>query len=48
MEEKIMANRRKNRSFLEEAIAKMILEQYKPESKEDMQDALNTDKSNRK
>ena len=35
-----MAGRRKNRNPRGEAIAKMILEQYKPESKEDMQDAL--------
>ena len=35
-----MAGRRKSRNPRGEAIAKMILEQYKPESKEDMQDAL--------
>ena len=35
-----MAGRRKNRNPRGEAIAKMILEQYKPENKEEMQDAL--------
>ena len=40
MEEKIMAGRRKNRNPRGEAIAKMIMEQYHPESKEEMQDAL--------
>lgn len=40
MEEKIMAGRRKKRNTKGAAIAKMILEQYHPESKEDMQEAL--------
>ena len=35
-----MTGRRKNRNPRGEAIAKMILEQYKPENKEEMQDAL--------
>ena len=35
-----MAGRRKNRNPRGEAIAKMILESYQPESKEAMQDAL--------
>ena len=34
MEEKITTGRRKNRNHRGEAIAKMILEKYKPESKE--------------
>lgn len=35
-----MAGRRKNRNEKGEAIAKMILEQYQPKNKEDMQDAI--------
>ena len=40
MVEEIMAGRRKNRNEKGEAIAKMILEQYQPKNKEDMQDAI--------
>ena len=40
MIEEIMAGRRKNRNEKGEAIAKMILEQYQPKNKEDMQDAI--------
>lgn len=40
MVEEIMAGRRKNRNEKGEVIAKMILEQYQPKNKEDMQDAI--------
>ena len=40
MVEEIMAGRRKNRNEKGEAIAKMILEQYQPKNKEDMEDAI--------
>mgnify|MGYP003558924887 FL=1 len=40
MVEEIMSGRRKNRNEKGEAIAKMILEQYQPKNKEDMQDAI--------
>ena len=40
MEEKIMSGRRIKRNPKGEAIAKMIMEQYRPESREDMQEAM--------